>query len=85
MITLRRAKERHHDQRRRQELWLTFDPRERGNPNADGFGALESLSECRLPPGGVSVARPCQESEIVTYVFSGALAQAVRQRSTGSK
>jgi redox-sensitive bicupin YhaK (pirin superfamily) len=81
MITLRRADERHLDQRHRQELWHSFNPRELAKPQADGFGALESLSENRLPPGGVSLARPSREAENFTYVSQGAIAQ---DDSTGS-
>ena len=80
MITLRRADERHLDQRHRQELWHSFKPQDPTKPHPDGFGILEGLSENRLPPGGVSVARPGQEAEIVTYVFKGAIAQ---EDSTG--
>jgi len=81
MITLRSADERHLDQRLRQELWHSFNSQEPAKPHADGFGVLESLSENRLPPGGVSVARPSQGAEIVTYVCQGAIAQ---EDSTGS-
>jgi redox-sensitive bicupin YhaK (pirin superfamily) len=81
MFTLRRADDRHLDQRHRQELWHSFNPQEPAKPHAGGFGALECLSENRLPPGGVSVARPSQEAEIVTYVLKGAIAQ---EDSTGS-
>jgi redox-sensitive bicupin YhaK (pirin superfamily) len=83
MITLRRAKERHRDQLRKQEVWLTFGPRDRADPLAGGFGSLESLSENRLPPGGVSAAHPCQEAEIVTYMHRGALAQEDSKGSSG--
>ena len=79
MITLRRANERHLDQVRKQEVWLTFE--ERASPIDGDFRALRSFSENLLPPGGVSVVRPSQEAEIVTYVYRGALAQ---QDSTGS-
>ena len=81
MITLRRADERHLHRRHRQELWHTFNPHDPAKPHAGGFGALESLTENRLPPGGVSVARPSREAEIVTYIWKGAIAQ---EDSTGS-
>ena len=51
MITLRRAEERHHDSRRKHEVWLTFDAQDRTDPLADGFGALQILDEDRLSPG----------------------------------
>ncbi len=83
MITLRRADERHLDQRHRQELWHSFNSQEPAKPHTGGFGVLESLSENRLPPGGVSVARPSQGAEIVTYVCQGAIAQDDSPGSSG--
>jgi redox-sensitive bicupin YhaK (pirin superfamily) len=74
MITLRRAGQRHHHRRRRHEVWLTFDPQDRTDPLADGFGALESLDEDRLSPGADLQRRPHRDAEIVTYVRDGALA-----------
>jgi redox-sensitive bicupin YhaK (pirin superfamily) len=74
MITLRRAEERHYDRHHKQEVWLTFYPRDRANPRADHFGPLESLSERRLPPGAIASRTPRHEAEIVTYVRQGALA-----------
>lgn len=80
MITLRRAEERHHDRRRKREVWLTFFPRGEADPLAGGFGALEILDEVRLPPGACAPRRPYRDAEIVTYVRQGALAC---QNSTG--
>jgi redox-sensitive bicupin YhaK (pirin superfamily) len=74
MITLRRAKERHYDQHRKQEVWLTFYPRDRADPRADRFGPLESFSERRLPPGAIASSTPHHDAEIVTYVREGAVA-----------
>jgi quercetin 2,3-dioxygenase len=74
MITLRRAKQRYHDQRRKQEVWLTFHPQARADPLADGFGALELLDEDRLAPGGYLAPHPHHDADIVTYVREGALA-----------
>ena len=81
MITLRRADERRLDRRHRQELWHSFNPSGPGKPHTGGFGVLESLSENHLPPGGVSVARPSRDTEIVTYISQGAITQ---EDSTGS-
>ncbi len=81
MITLCRADERHLDQRHRQELWHSFNPQEPAKPHAGGSAVLESLSENRLPPGGVSMARPSRGAELVTYVCRGTIAQ---EDSTGS-
>jgi redox-sensitive bicupin YhaK (pirin superfamily) len=74
MITLRRAGARHHDRRRKHEVWLTFDAQDRTDVLADGFGALEILEEDRLSPGAGLLGRPRREAEIITYVRSGGLA-----------
>ena len=74
MITLRRARERHHDQRRNQEVWLTFYPEDLGSPLAGGFGSLEVLNEDRLSAGAAVPRQRQQDSEILTYVRQGALA-----------
>ncbi|HET6148529.1 MAG TPA: pirin family protein [Polyangia bacterium] len=75
MITLRRAGERRHERRRKQDTWLTFDPRDGPDPLDEAFGCLEILGEHRLPPGA-SVAHPQRDAEIVTYVREGALTYA---------
>ena len=74
MITLRRANARHHDRSRKHEAWQTFDPHERTDPLADGFGALESFDEERLSPGATLPRRARRDAEIVTYVRQSALA-----------
>jgi quercetin 2,3-dioxygenase len=74
MITLRRAKERHHDRRRKQEAWHTFYAADRADALADGFGTLEILNEDRLPPGAGVARHPHHDAEIITYVREGALA-----------
>ena len=80
MITLRRGDERHHIQRRKQDIWLTFYALDRADPLADGFGSLELLNEDRLAPGEDGSREPCHEAEIVTYVLEGAVAH---EDSTG--
>ena len=74
MITLRRAAERHHDSRRKREVWLTFDANDRKDPLADGFGVLESLDEDRLSPGADLPRHRQHDAEVVTYVRESALA-----------
>jgi redox-sensitive bicupin YhaK (pirin superfamily) len=82
MITLRRTTERrHHDQRGKHDIWLTFYPQDHPGPLADGFGVLTIFNEMRLPPGGGTAHGLRDEAEIVTYVHKGALAQ---ENSTGS-
>jgi quercetin 2,3-dioxygenase len=75
MITLRRDRERHHDRRRKQDVWFTFYARAEADPLANGFGTFECLNEVRLPPGMGVPRHPNHDAEIVTYVREGALAQ----------
>lgn len=81
MITLRRSTARLHIRRDRRDIWLTFHPGEGRGAPADDFGALAGFDEIRLPPGGVFAPPPCEEVEIVSYVYKGLLAQ---EDSTGS-
>jgi redox-sensitive bicupin YhaK (pirin superfamily) len=74
MIALRRGDERHHIQRGKRDVWLTFYLMDRSDPLADGFGTLEVLSEGRLAPGASGPLEPCHDAEIVTYVLEGSLA-----------
>jgi hypothetical protein len=80
MIALRRAAERQHVLDGKREVWLTYFPEERSDPLADGFGDLGQLEESRLAPGAGGRPSPRQETEVVTFVLSGALAQ---EDSTG--
>jgi quercetin 2,3-dioxygenase len=76
MIWIRRAQARHHDRRRRREVWRTFDSLDR----AASFGMLEALNENRLPPGAEIPGHVHAAAEIITYVREGALAS---EDSTG--
>ena len=80
MITLRRSAERHHVLLRKQEFWKTFEPEDREDQLAEGFGSCAAFDELHLPPNAGAAPRPLQHSEIVTYVSEGALAQ---EDSTG--
>lgn len=73
MMTLRRAGERHHDRRSSHDGWLTFYPRNRADPLADGFDGLELLDEYRLSPASSLPGRARLDSERLTYVCEGAL------------
>jgi len=75
MITLRRAAERHHDRRGKEEVWHTFYPGAEAASRTDGFAGLAVLDESRLSPGGDIAPQPHRELEVVTYVREGALAQ----------
>jgi redox-sensitive bicupin YhaK (pirin superfamily) len=81
MITLRRATERRHVQSGKHDIWQTFYPQDLPGPLADGFGNLTSFNEMRFPPSGGSRPHRRDETEIVTYVYKGALAQ---ENSTGN-
>jgi quercetin 2,3-dioxygenase len=74
MISLRRAEARHHDPRHRRKVWQTFDSRARTDHLADGFGALETLDENRLPPRADIAHHARDDAEIVTYVREGTVA-----------
>ena len=73
MITLRRAEERPHEQRRKLQVWLTFFAQDRDNALAPAFGSLEILSEGRLSPGAAVPRRPHRDAEVITYVREGTL------------
>jgi quercetin 2,3-dioxygenase len=73
MITLRRANDRLHERRRKQESWLTFDSEDDASPFAKGFGALELMKERLLPPRA-GIRQPRRSAEIITYVRDGSLA-----------
>jgi redox-sensitive bicupin YhaK (pirin superfamily) len=73
MISVRRAFSRHHERRRAQHAWLSFDPAQPDDPLAHGFGRLECFNEERLGPGG-RVTRPAHDAEVLTYACEGTLA-----------
>ena len=70
MITMRRAGDRQHEQRRNQQSWLMFGPDAAPAPR---FSAIDIFSEHLLPPS-TSVGHPHRDAEVVTYVREGALA-----------
>ena len=69
MIEFRKASDRHHEERRKQDTWLTFYP----GDETGGFGALETFREDRLRPGARVPRHAPRGAEIVTYVREGAL------------
>jgi len=73
VIVLRRAGERSHERRRKQEAWSTFSARDPADPLAKGFGPLESLKEGRKTPRP-EIPPPPRDAEIITYVREGTLA-----------
>ena len=74
MIHIRRSAERHHDRRRKREVWRTFDPVARTDQPSDRFGRLEAIDESRLPPRADIPRRIGGDAEVITYVREGAVA-----------
>jgi len=74
MITARRATERHHEQNRKVETWLTFEPQDREGTPCKGFGNIENVKESRLAPGAGVPRSSGHDAEVLTYVCEGALA-----------
>jgi quercetin 2,3-dioxygenase len=69
LIRFHKAAERRHARTRAKETWCTF------GSTAAAFGALERLDEHILGRGAAIVTRGDDDSELVTYVHSGALAR----------
>jgi redox-sensitive bicupin YhaK (pirin superfamily) len=74
VIALRRAADRHHDQGRKLETWLTFDQQDRAALLVKGLANIEILKESRLAPGAGVPRTSGQDAEILTFVREGALA-----------
>lgn len=70
MIELRRDHDRSFERRGRRECWRTFGPEGPQDPPG-GFGALEQIVECRLPPGGGLPRPSTRATEVVTSVREG--------------
>lgn len=66
MIKLLRNDQRLHEKRGRQDIWSTC---------IDAFGFLVAFDELRLPPGDSTEPHCDDETELVTYVYKGALSQ----------
>lgn len=80
MITPRRNTERLHVHRDLHDIWFTFPADERRALPAAGFEKLTALNEIRFSPGGGPAPSLPGETEIITYVYRGVLAQ---EDSTG--
>jgi quercetin 2,3-dioxygenase len=74
MIAVRRSEQRHESRRGKQAIWRTFSAQVAGDPLANGFGGLRLFDEMRLAPSRSVESSPRPSSEIITYVFMGALA-----------
>jgi redox-sensitive bicupin YhaK (pirin superfamily) len=73
MIILRRAQQRYDNRRGEQTAWLSFYAQAADDALAQGFGAVETLDEIRLPPDATFKVLGPALPETVTYVLSGAL------------
>jgi redox-sensitive bicupin YhaK (pirin superfamily) len=75
MIKLLRNSERRHVRPGKHEVWHSLFAEDPPGPLDSGFGFLLAFDELRLQPGA-STAPHCEdETEIVTYVYKGALSQ----------
>jgi redox-sensitive bicupin YhaK (pirin superfamily) len=75
MISLRKSQDRRHTSNGGQDTWATFDMENSSDPLHAGFRTLESLNEEDLAPGAGFTFQPQKDTEILTYVFKGALIQ----------
>jgi redox-sensitive bicupin YhaK (pirin superfamily) len=81
MIALRRNDARHYVRKGKVACWQTFNSREPPGRTDQGLGTLANIEELRIAPRGGTEPRPRSESEVLTYVYQGAL---VRTNDDGS-
>ena len=81
MLNLRRNIQRRHTRRGEGEIWQVFFPPDDETLGLEGFGSLICLDEIRLAPGERTEYHGGAETEIVTYVYGGAISQ---EDSTGN-
>lgn len=74
MITLRRARDRHYEQRDGHETWHTFALQDQADLLPDGFGAIIAFDEIHLSPRGCLPRNLKRDAEIVSYLRVGTLA-----------
>jgi quercetin 2,3-dioxygenase len=75
MITLLRNGQRRHVRRAKHEVWHSFSAEDLPGPLDSCFGFLFAFDELRLQPGASTEPHCEDETEIVTYVYKGALSQ----------
>ena len=73
MNILRKNTERQHIRSGTGEMWCTFYPS--GNPDTaiDDFGCIAILNEYMLPPNGNILSDLTHGTELITYVYNGAV------------
>lgn len=75
MIKLLRHSQRQHVRRGRQEVWHSFFAADPQTSLDSGFGFLLAFDELRLQPDASTEPHCEDETELVTYVYKGALSQ----------
>jgi redox-sensitive bicupin YhaK (pirin superfamily) len=75
MIKLLRDSQRHHVRRGKQEVWRSFFAEDHPASLDNGFGFLFAFDELRFQPNARTEPRFEDETEVVTYVYKGALSQ----------
>jgi len=75
MIALRRNDARHYVRQGKVAWWQTFYAPEPPVRTDQGLGTLANIDELRIEPSGGTAPRPWSESEVLTYVYQGALVQ----------
>lgn len=75
MITLRRNNARHYGLQGKVACWQTFHSPEPPGRSDEGLGTLANIDELRVASSGSTALRPWSESEVLTYVYQGALVQ----------
>jgi redox-sensitive bicupin YhaK (pirin superfamily) len=75
MTKLLRDSQRHHMRRGKQDVWRSFFAEDPRAPFDSGFGFLFAFDELRIQPNASTEPRFEDETEIVTYVYKGALSQ----------
>ena len=83
MIKLLRNSQRRHVRRGKREVWHSLFPEHIPGPLDSGFGHLLAFDELRLQPGTRTDPHWEAETEIVTYVYKGALSQANNGTTSG--
>ena len=75
MIKILRNSDRLHVLRGKKQVWSTFSAKNNLVSQDGDFGFLLTFDELRLQPGGCTESHWDHETEIVTYVYKGALSR----------
>jgi redox-sensitive bicupin YhaK (pirin superfamily) len=70
-----RNSQRRHVRNGKHEVWHSFFAKDLPGPLDSGFGSLLAFDELRLQPGASTEPHCEDETEILTYVYKGALSQ----------